>query len=903
MSNSNLDNRLENNYYNHSIEETEKILQTDLNMGLSQNEGSSRLEKYGKNLTSVSQESSIWKIIFDQLKNPLILILVLVSAIKSIGVIQEIQAGQFRPQSLVEILLVLAVVIISAWIGAKQEIEAEKSLSALRKQVVFNARVFRDGKIELIEASEVVPGDILILNSGDKIAADGRIFQSLEGRCDESILTGESEAVLKSTELIEGAEVIPGDQKNMVFSGTTIVSGDIKAIVTSTGLQTEFGKISSKVQTAEVEETKFQKQSKQLLKILSIASLITFVLLQFINIVLLRRDILGSIETGLALVIAFIPEALSAVTIIVLSLSATNLAKKGIIVKNLSSAEGMGSVDVFLTDKTGTITTGKMSVEKIWFYDTEMVTNELDGSDPTQKHLLEALKHCNNLKGPTEEAIVDFIRSKGYEVELDREFEHPYNSETKRMSVVKSTSDYKRIYTKGAGEIVLPFCTHFYDPKTHNITQISSYQRENIKNTIADYASKGFRVLLVAHKDLELEHIAKDRDTDEADLVFIGLICILDPLRPEVFHTVERFKKAGIKLVMITGDHPNIARYLSQMSGISTPESDLVITGLELEEYYKKATKTTSDNSQQINLELLSQKELEHISSCQTFARVSPKHKDFLVEIFKKQGHIVSMAGDGVNDAVAIKKANIGIAVKNAVDWVRDIAGIVVAGGFDSLANCIEEGRKIIYKARLFSHYLISGNTCQVGVFLLSSAFILPNPLTALQLLIINLLTDTFPALAMAYEDIKEDVMSQPPKPANEGLINKPIWISVILQGLISSLFLFGVFYWLYVNQGYSLAYSQTATFIAYLFQKLYRAFTARSLKESIFKLGFFTNRMTLISVAASILVGILVTTVFPSWLGMEQVSLQYILIIGLIALIAPIAEELIKIWNKKYYH
>ncbi len=873
------------NYYNLTVPQVIDNFDSSPDQGLNQEEADRKLEQYGSNSLSLKKIKTPFQMVLDQLKNPLILILLFVIAIKTVNLLADSINKSLSVQSLIEIIMVAVVVLISIWVGVSQELSAEKSLEKLRSQVKFFTRVLRSGKLEEIDANQIVYGDILILESGDRVPADCRVIESINGQVNESLLTGESEEVAKTSDKMDSLKPIPAEQKNMIFAGTSMVGGKIKAVVCKIGRETEFGKISQELENSKPEDTKFQKQVKSLLTNLTILSGAAFILLEILYIFVLKLDTLRSVETGLALVISFIPEALSAVTVIVLSISAANLVKKGIIVKNLASAEGMGSVNIFLTDKTGTITQGKMSIEELWFLDGPVKSMDFKAHGTRESKILEILRFCNNSKGATEEALTNFVKLHGFEPEFfNRKAEYNYNSTTKRMTVVRENNGQHSAYVKGAGEVLLEMCHFYYDHKSNAEISLNKEISKQILNQIEDYASKGLRVLLLAYRDYHPDHEFGNREKDEAKLVFTGLICLLDPLRDEVFETVEKFNSAGIDLVMITGDHPNIAGYLAQKAGIIKEQGN-VITGAELENYI---TYEIKDLPKDVVTKLIN----THV-----FARVTPKHKEFLVELFKANGKIVAMAGDGVNDAVAIKKANIGIAVKNAVDWVRDIAGIVVTGGFDALIQAIEEGRKIIYRARLFSHYLLSGNISQVGIFVLISLTSGNPPLTSLQLLVINLLTDTLPALALAYEKVPVTIMEEKPESSKTNLINKSIWTSIIIQGSLASLFLFLVFE-TFENKG--LVYAQTTVFLAYLCQKLYRAFTARSFTQSIFEIGLFSNKMTVYSVFGSIFVAFMLIGPLSNFVGMSRVSLEDFRFIALSAFSIPVFEEIFKFVRKQ---
>ena len=797
-------------HYLQTVEETLNDFEVDKNIGLSKKEAENRYKKFGPNKINTHKRTTLFQAILTQIKSPLVLVLIGVIVLKTGNLSYNSFIGDASIQDIVEVLLVFTVVVISTWIGVSQELSAEKALSKLRSQIKFVTKVIRDREIKYIDSVNIVPGDIVILEMGDRVPGDCRVIESIGGKVNESILTGESEEITKKDIVYQNTQSI-SDRKNMVYAGTNVIEGKLMAVVCKTGQNTEFGKISKSLEETKQQKTKFQKQTTTLLSQLTITSLICFIILQFFYIFILMLDPIASIETGLALIISFIPEALSAVTVIVLSISASSLAKKGIIIKNLAAAEGMGSINTFLTDKTGTITNGKMEVKKVWFIDKEIQSNQFKGNSTLEKEVLDILKYCNNNKGSTEAAFTQFIKNSGVEVnQTNRIKEYSYNSHTKRMTVIKD----RKAYTKGAGDILLPLCKSYLNYNTEKEELLNQEIRGSISAQIEKYSANGLRVLLLAKRTYSDNYQFGSREKDENNLTFCGLICMYDPLRPEVDETVAKFKESEINLVMITGDHPNIAGYLAEKAGIIDNSSD-VISGAELNTYTKS---NISDIPKEIRQKLLN----NHV-----YARVTPNHKNFLVEFYKQNGRVVAMAGDGVNDAIAIKKADIGIAVKNAVDWVRDIAGIVVAEGFDSLIKAVEEGRKVIYRARLFSHYLLSGNISQVGVFILVSIFSGIPPLTSLQLLIINLLTDTLPAIAMAYEKVPESVLTKKPEDIKTNLVNKQIWTSIIIQGGITSLFLFAVFNYFIPN---GIFYAQTTVFFGLFVSK-----TLQSIHSQIF--------------------------------------------------------------------
>ncbi len=857
-------------HYQLDYQECATLVATDLVRGLSPAEAALRLDKYGRNEMQAAKKTSLFKLFLEQLANPIVIILLIAVGIASF-------TGK-----LFEATLIGSIVLFMAIIGVFLEKRAGDAVAKLKSLTVFQSTVIRDNQQIHIEAAEIVLGDIVHLVEGDRVPADCRIFAANELEIDESLLTGESLPVSKNTELIPDTTQL-GDQSNMLFAGTFVLQGNVKAIVVKTAGTTELGQIAEKLAESEAKETPLQLQLKKLSKLLFFSTIILCSLILLLAYLRGETFIDGLLQS-LSLAIAFIPEGLTAVMTVVLGLGVKEMVTKQVIIKRLLAAEGLGSVSVLATDKTGTITTGKMTVEKLWVFDQFIDSKNFVPHNQLENLIVDVIRYCNNGKGATEQALIQFLDGIGVTFELEgRSKEHRFSSDIKRMSVIKEIEEQYFSYSKGAPDVLIPLCSHYVDHSTDKIKPLDETLVRVFLQKVEEIASEGYRVLCLAYHPLDTTVDINDREQIEKDSVFLGLIALMDPLRPEVKDTIKKLKQAGILPVMITGDHPAIARTIALQAGIYTDTiTARVLTGTDLDQYFSGTSSTITKTD---------------VITCSVFARVTPHHKNLLIELFKQEGKLIAMAGDGINDAIAVSRANIGIAVANATDIIKEAADVVITGSYDALANAVEVGRLIMTRTRLYLHYLLSGNLCQVGVFVLALIFNLPFPLTAVSLLIINLLTDAAPAMAMAVERGNTSVMQVPPKPAREGILNKPIYTSIAVQGLVSSILLFIVFY-LTLPEG--LLYAQTATFTAYIFQKLLRGFTARSLTESVFTYGFFTNKLMLWSIVSGFVIWYCLVYVFNATFQMVALPTNTLLIIATSALIPPITEELFKYFFRR---
>lgn len=856
-------------FYKLDPEEISVILRTEPQLGLNSNEAINRLNEFGTNEIKIEKKVSLIKLFIAQISNPIVIILLF-------AVVLSILTGQ-----IFEGVLIISIVIFMAVIGVYLENNANNAVEKLKSLTVPLTNIIREGRKIQIEASQIVPGDILALSEGDKVPADARVILSNDVQVDEMVLTGESIPVeKKTTKILE--DVVIGDQSNMIFAGTYITQGNLKAIVTSTGMNSELGKIAEKLSESEDKKTPLQIQLEKLSKFLFIGTISICSLIMILT-VLRQKPLLEGFLQSLSLAIAFIPEGLTAVMTVVLGIGVREMVKKQAIIKRLLAAEGLGSVSILATDKTGTITSGKMTVSKIWVYQKEFNPNEFNADSMLEEKIVQIIKFCNNANGATEKAMIAFLEKLGLSFELEeREKEHRFSSDLKRMSVVKKSEDGFLSYTKGAPDILLPLCSRYINYDDNTTLELTEEKRSTILKQVEDYAEKGYRVLCLAYKDHSKSLDLDDRDLIENEMIFIGLIGLIDPLREEVTSTVSKLITAGIRPVMITGDHPEIAKTIAVEAGIYSNRKDArVITGQELNMYFNGQSKFTT----------------EDLLNCSVFARVSPENKNQLIELYERNNILAAMAGDGINDVIAVNRAKIGIAVSNATDIVKEAADVVITGSYDALANAVEIGRLIMFRTRLYLHYLLSGNFCQVGIFFLALILDLPFPLTPIGLLIINLLTDAAPAMAMAFEKGDQNVMRQRPKPIEEGIINKEIYISIFIQGILSTVFLFIIFY---LTLPYGERYAQTSTFTAYIFQKLFRAFSARSFRSNIFSYGLFSNKFLLYSVILGFIVWVIIVLGLPDIFEMTRIRNRDILIIILSSLSLPVFEELFKLFKSR---
>jgi Ca2+-transporting ATPase len=867
-----------------SAQEVMEELKTDPK-GLTSKEASERLQKYGYNELIERKRVSPFQIFLNQFKD--IFVIMLLIAIALSVVIGWYKGGEF--EEYVDAITIGVIVALNATVGFIQEYRSEKAIEAMKKLAAPRARVLRDGKETVISAREVVPGDIILLEAGDRIPADARLIETVELKTEEAALTGESTPINKTVETIDEKTPV-ADRQNMVFMGTHTTYGRGKAVVVATGMQTEFGKIAEMVQAVEEEETplkqKLERFAKKLGIIIVIACAAIFVLeiLRYMEVIpriagdgssAEHVDILGMFMTAVALAVSAVPEGLPAVVTVCLALGARELAKRNAVLRRLSSAETLGATTVICSDKTGTLTKGEMTVRKIYvggkIIDVTGVGYEakgeflLDGkpldpkSDDDLLLILRASTLCTNAQydgksiiGDTTEGalIVAAAKAGMTKEELEkiypRVYEVPFTSERKRMTTVHKSSEGKILaYVKGAPEVVLERCTHVI--VEGEIKKLTEKKRREILEVNEKMASEALRVLGVAFKELASSSTGKfDDDLLENDLVFVGLAGMIDPPREEAKIAVKKCEEAGIKTVMITGDHKLTAVAIAKELGML--KSDMALTGVELD--------------------ALSDEEFEKIvEKVSVYARVSPEHKLRIVRALKKKGHIVAMTGDGVNDAPALKQSDIGVAMGiTGTDVTREAADIVLADdNFATIVNAVEGGRTIYDNIRKFSFFLMRCNFDELALIGTFALLGLELPLTAPMILWLNLVTDGGPALALTMDPPEKDVMKRPPRNPNEGVLHGRI-ASIIATFTLQFVLTGGLFYWQYYLlpgplTSEKLAQARTMAFVRATLQELFVVWNCRSDKRSVWRMGreAFNNKFLVISVIASAIATILV--------------------------------------------
>ena len=753
-----------NNWFSKTVDETVNELKTNEESGLTTEEVNTRKEKYGLNELAKKKKKSTFVKFLEQFKDFMIIVLIISAVISGIvGVKQEGLSG------MTDTIIILVVIIANAIIGVLQENKAEKSLEALQKLSSHVAKVMRNGKLLTIPSRELVPGDVVILETGDYVPADLRIIEAVNLKTQESALTGESVPVEKMAARIEDEKVGIGDRINMLFASSLITYGRGKAIVVETGMNTEVGKIANIINSAEEGETPLQIKLNKLGKTLGIVALIICFVIFGIGL-LYGKDVIEMFLTAVSLAVAAIPEGLPAVSTIVLAIGVQRMVKKNAIVKKLPAVETLGSATVICSDKTGTLTQNKMTVEKIYYNDKVFKVKDFkrDLCDEDLNKLIYASMLCNDTKitesdklagDPTETALVDLGFKLDYEGTLYGQYprvqEIPFDSDRKLMTTVNESNGKYIVYTKGGVDELLARCTKYII--NGEIKNDLKEFKERIKEVNNEMASSALRVLAMAYKELDHKPTNEEMNSMESDLIYIGMVGMIDPPRLEVKDAVEKCKKAGIKTVMITGDHKVTAIAIAKTLGILENE-DEAITGLELEE--------------------MSQEELEkNVRKYSVYARVSPEHKVRIVKAWQANGEIVAMTGDGVNDAPSLKIADIGCAMGVVgTDVAKEAADVILTDdNFATVVSAVEEGRRIYDNILKAIQFLLSSNigeivTLFVAILItpwLSSKFgidiNLIQTLLPIHLLWINLVTDSLPALALAVDPAEADVMERKP--------------------------------------------------------------------------------------------------------------------------------------------
>jgi Ca2+-transporting ATPase len=892
-------------WYNLKLDEVISSLNSSSD-GLSQEEARKRLAQFGPNELVKKVKVPAWRLLLEQFTNFLILILCIAAVVAAIK-------GE-----VVDAILIFTIVVFSGFLGFIQEYKAEKALEALKRMAAPTAAVLRDGKEIEIPARELVPGDIVLLRTGDRIPADSRLIEAVNLRTEEAPLTGESTPIDKIMEPLPG-EVSVGDRRNMVFMGTAAVYGRGRAVITATGMSTEFGKIAALLQEVEAERTPLQINIGRMGKGIGIAALALCAVIAAGGVVM-GFDIFLMLLTGIALAVAIIPEALPAVVAITLSLAAQRMVKRRALIRKLPAVETLGSTTFICSDKTGTLTEDQMTIRRIYtdgkLIDVTGVGYEpkggfhLDGKvlEPRQDIALEALLRasslCNDtslfavnglwdIKGdPTEGALVVAAAKAGLwqqelSIQSPRIDEIPFSSETKRMTTIHQTPQGKIAYAKGAPEVILDSCRYIYANGEEK--EITSKDKDDVLSVAQTMASDALRVLGIAYKRLPGNPAITA--TVEQNMVFVGLAGMIDPPREEVKEAVKRCDEAGIRSVMITGDHKLTAIAIAKELGM-LKKGGIAVTGAELDKM--------SDEEFEASAEKVA-----------VYARVSPAHKLRIVEALIKKGHIAAMTGDGVNDAPALKKANIGVAMGiTGTDVTKEAADMVLTDdNFASIVSAVEEGRTIFANIRKYLVYLLSGNAGTVlalvtafflGPLLFGEAFL---PLTPVLILFVNLLMDGPPAVALGVEPPEKGVMKRPPRNPKASIFDRHALCFISGVGAWIGAVALLMFIW--ADPRVDLPYAMAMFLATLICLRLCNAFSCRSPVYSVFQLGPFTNKWLLYGCALSLTLLLMVLYVpfirvafglvplsLADWARIIPLALTVIIVVEIQKIIAHLIEK-----------
>ena len=856
--------------------------------GLSAAEAAARLEKNGRNKLAEGKKDSLLKRFFQQMADPMIIILLVAAAIS--GVLAVVEGESFA-----DVIIILAVVIVNAVLGVYQENKAEKAIEALQAMSAATSKVLRDGKMVTVHSEELVVGDVVVLEAGDAVPADGRLLQSASLKIEEAALTGESVPVSKFIDLIhlrsDARDVPLGDRKNMVYMGSTVVYGRGAAVVTATGMDTEMGRIADALAKAEDGQTPLQRKLSQLSRILTWLVLGICVVIFAVQILraggLSFEVVLRSFMVAVSLAVAAIPEGLAAVVTVVLSIGVTNMSKRNAIIRRLTAVETLGCAQIICSDKTGTLTQNRMTVVDTWT------------DDPLL--LAKAMALCNDAKRsqgmhaaegePTEAALVNHAHDEAlYKDELDARYprigEAPFDSGRKMMSTLHEEDGAVMQYTKGACEMLLERCSGYW--QNEQVYPMTEEYRKLARLRNKEFADRALRVLGAAFRRWPEKPGNSEPETLEQDMVFIGFLGMIDPCRPEVYDAIRECREAGIRPIMITGDHLDTAVAIARDLGIITDASEAV---------------------EGVALEGLSDEELQQaVEKYSVYARVQPEHKTRIVRAWKARGMVTAMTGDGVNDAPSIKAADIGVGMGiTGTDVTKNVADMVLADdNFATIVGAVEEGRRIYDNIRKAIQFLLGSNMSEVlSIFVATlMGFTILEPV---HLLWINLITDCFPALALGMERAEPDIMRRKPRPAQAGIFAGGMGVDIAYQGLLlSALTLLSFFLGHYMESGVwevpaRSADGTTMAFLTLSMAEIFHSLNMRSQRGSIFRLGG-PNKALLGALAAALAATTMVCEIPFLAAAFEFTSvslLEYCVAILLGACVIP-AVELVKFFQRR---
>ena len=856
-------------WFSKSGEDVANFFETDMIKGLSSEQVEEKRSVYGTNEIVSKNKKSIAKMILEQFQDFMIIILIIAAVISGI-------VGQSNGEGFTDSIIILVIVILNAVIGVIQELKAQKSLESLKNLSAPHSKVIRDGKLQDLESKYLVPGDIVVLETGDYVPADLRLIEAVNLKTQEAALTGESLPVEKTTEKIDKEDIGIGDRLNQAFSSSLVTYGRGKGIVVSIGMQTEVGKIATMLDSVDDSETPLSRRLEALGKTLGIAALVICLVIFAVGSFVHGREIFEMFMTAVSLAVAAIPEGLPAISTIVLSIGVQRMVKRNAIIRTLPSVETLGSATVICSDKTGTLTQNKMTVEKI-FYNNEIfgVEEKKYNVDDHLRLLMNSMILCNDTKvtkegeefklagDPTETALVDLgIKLNMLKTTMDDENprveEIPFDSERKLMSTVNNTNQGLFVYTKGGVDEILSKCSKIY--LDNQEMALSAENINYIKQVNEEMAKGALRVLAMAYKRVDKVPTRNEMNNLESELVYIGMVGMIDPARPEAKEAVEKCKTAGIKPVMITGDHKVTAMAIAKDIGILENESE-AITGSELEK--------------------MPQEELEkNVKNYSVYARVSPEHKVRIVKAWQSQGEVVAMTGDGVNDAPALKTADIGAAMGIVgTDVAKEAADVVLTDdNFATIVSAVEEGRRIYDNILKAVQYLLSSNIGEIIVLFVATMFgWLAEPLLPIHILWINLVTDSLPALALSVDPAEKDIMKRKAR-KDKNIFSKGMTFRVIYQGIMVGVLTLLAFcigcrfdFASLANPEVAMT-AQTMAFAVLAMSELVHAYNVRSNKESIFKLKLKTNMVLVLATLVSLLLMVVVLGV-PVLQGMFEVT------------------------------
>ena len=853
--------------------------------GLTANEADQRLKQYGPNQLKQAEKITLLQRFWQQLKDPMLIILLVAAAVSGV-------TSLMQNEGMADVIIILVVVLLNAVLGVYQENKAEAAIEALQTMTAATSKVLRDGKQQLIPSSQLVPGDIVILEAGDSVPADGRILESASLKIEEAALTGESVPVSKLTEVLgleQKTDIPLGDRKNMGYMGSTVAYGRGKMIVTETGMDTEMGKIAGALSSTIDEQTPLQQKLESLGKTLSKVVLGICIFIFFFNLISAGRfdldTVLATFMVAVSLAVAAIPEGLATVVTVVLSIGVTKMSKQGAVIRRLTAVETLGCAQVICSDKTGTLTQNRMTVVQ-HYGDEEMLARTMALCSDAK------LETDGTVVGePTEAALVSYaagleLKKNEMESETPRIGEAPFDSARKMMSTLHQTEDGIIQYTKGAPDVILSHCTHYLE--NGSVYPMDNRKMEEILGQNREMAGQALRVLAAAFRKWNVRPKNSEPEYLEQQLTFVGLTGMIDPIRPEVKPAIDRCRTAGIRPIMITGDHKDTAVAIARQLGIiSGPQQ--AITGAELNQM---------DDNQLA----------ENINRYGVYARVQPEHKVRIVTAWKKHGCVTAMTGDGVNDAPSIKAADIGVGMGiTGTDVTKNVADMVLADdNFATIVKAVEEGRRIYANIRKAIQFLLASNLSEVlGIFLATlMGFTLLKPV---HLLFINLITDCFPALALGLEEAEPGSMHRPPRKTTDGIFAGGLGLDVVYQGVLISvitLISYIIGHWieggvLEIPKGIS-PDGMTMAFLTMSMCEIFQSFNMRSQRGSIFKLKTHNKVLWGAMLGSFVLTALILEVPFIANLfGFTPIDWnEYLIAVALAITVIPIVE-LIKLLQR----